>query len=104
MNQGGHAGDDGGKGADDGEGNEVPEWRHKFVGFVPAEWDDFDRSESVLAVEQKGDGIDQRHGSARLDRPRLRNDLNTRTVDPVGKIVNVDPGQHDGQNDQSVLL
>src|SRR6266516_7289653 len=87
-----------------GVGDEVPEWWHEFVGFVSSEGDDFDRSESVLAVEQKGDRIDQRRGSARLNGPGLRNDLNTRTIDPVGEVIRVNAGQHGGQDDQNVLL
>src|SRR5207249_8027290 len=74
------------------------------VGCHSAERNNLDRGELVLPVEQERNGVNLCHRTLRLYGPGLGNELNTRTINPVGEEVNVNTGQKDGQDDQHGLL
>ena len=91
-------------GRDVGVGDQMPEWRRKFVGCVLGERNHFDRAQLIFSVEQEGNRINLRHRTSGLDRPGLGNYLNMRVINPVGEIINVNASQQDGQDDQHVLF
>ena len=91
-------------GRDIGVGDQMPQGRREFVGCQSAEQNYLDRRELVPPVEQEGNRVNLGRRTFGLYGPGLGNELNTRTINPVGEEVNVNAGQKDGQDGQHGLL